>query len=99
MPYGGGAGCHPITPVEGSPGYLRTMDVVVALHAAAALLLLIAGLAKIARPGPTTELLVSLGVPAREPVARVIGLAEAAVGITTLAVGRSEEHTSELQSH
>jgi Methylamine utilisation protein MauE len=63
------------------------MDVVVALHAAAALLLLIAGLAKIARPAPTTELLVSLGIPAREPLARVIGVAESGVGIAALGIG------------
>ena len=40
------------------------MDVVVGIHAAAAVLLLIAGAAKIGRPQPTAELIAALGVPA-----------------------------------
>ena len=63
------------------------MDVVVALHAAAALLLLVAGMAKIVRPAPTAELLSSLGVPAHSSVAITLGVVECAVGIAALAVG------------
>jgi hypothetical protein len=63
------------------------MDVVVALHAAAALLLLVAGLAKIARPAPTTELLATLGLPERRTITLSIGVVEASVGCTALAVG------------
>jgi Methylamine utilisation protein MauE len=63
------------------------MDVVVALHASAALLLLVAGLAKIMRPAPTTDLLVSLGVPVGERSARGIGAVESAVGIAALGTG------------
>ncbi len=65
------------------------MDVVVALHAAAALLLLVAGLAKVFGPGPTVDLLVSLGVPANRQAAITIGAVETAIGITALAVGGS----------
>jgi hypothetical protein len=63
------------------------MDVIVALHAAAALLLLLAGLAKVVRPAPATELLVSLGAPDRDHVAVSIGLVESAVGFAALAIG------------
>jgi len=63
------------------------MDVVVAVHAAAALLLLVAGIAKIVRPGPTADLLASLGLPAGERLARGIGVVESAVGIVALGVG------------
>ena len=63
------------------------MDVLVALHATAALLLLVAGLAKVVRPAPTTDLLVSLGVPAGAATAVVVGLAEMVLGTTALAVG------------
>jgi len=63
------------------------MDVVVALHAAAALLLLVAGLAKIARPAPTADLLSSLGLPDRAAITVAIGTGEAIVGLSALAVG------------
>lgn len=63
------------------------MDVVVALHAAAALLLLVAGLAKIVRPAPTSELLATLGVPGGAVVAIAIGVVESGVGVAALAVG------------
>lgn len=63
------------------------MDVAVALHAAAALLLLVAGLAKIVRPAPTTELLATLGLPERRGLTVGIGGFEAAVGVGALAVG------------
>ncbi len=65
------------------------MDVVVALHAAAALLLLLAGMAKIVRPAPTVELLVSLGVPANRPMATTIGVAETGLGVAALVFGGS----------
>ncbi len=63
------------------------MDVVVALHAAAALLLLVAGLAKIVRPAPTTELLSTLGLPEHAGLAIGVGVGECAVGLGALAVG------------
>jgi hypothetical protein len=63
------------------------MDVVVSLHAAAALLLAVAGLAKIARPAPTVDLLLALGLPGRAPVAAALGTVELAVGVLALAVG------------
>lgn len=63
------------------------MDVLVALHAAAALLLLVAGLAKVIRPAPTSDLLATFGLPAAHPVAMAIGVVECAVGVTALAVG------------
>jgi hypothetical protein len=63
------------------------MDVVVALHAAAALLLLVAGAAKIAKPAPTTELLATLGLPERKVLTIAIGVVESAVGLASLAVG------------
>jgi hypothetical protein len=65
------------------------MDVIVALHAAAALLLIVAGMAKIARPAPTTELLATLGVPGRRAVTVAIGGVETLVGLGALAVGGS----------
>lgn len=63
------------------------MDVVVALHAAAALLLLVAGMAKIVRPAPTTDLLVALGLPGRAEMVVGIGVVEVIVGLGALAVG------------
>ena len=67
--------------------YVHRMDVVVALHAAAALLLLVAGLAKLIRPAPTTELLATLGLPERRVVTLAIGGIESLVGLGALAVG------------
>ena len=63
------------------------MDIVVALHAAAALLLLIAGSAKLVRPEPTVDLLVSLGLSNRTAPAVAIGLGEIAGGLAALAIG------------
>ena len=63
------------------------MDVLVSLHAAAALLLVVAGLAKILRPTPTTDLLATLGLPARTPVAMVLGAGEIVIGGGALVVG------------
>jgi len=65
------------------------MDVLVALHAAAALLLLVAGFAKIVRPAPTTELLVTLGLPAKPAAAIALGVVESLVGVSALAIGGS----------
>lgn len=63
------------------------MDVVVAVHAAAAVLLIVAGLAKIFSPMPMTELLVSFGLPELPLAVVVIGLVESGFGILALAVG------------
>ena len=63
------------------------VDVVIALHGAAAVLLLLAGLAKLVRPQPATELLETLGFPARTPMALAIGATEIGVGAGALAVG------------
>lgn len=63
------------------------MDVVVVLHVAAALLLIVAGLAKILRPAPTAELLTSFGLPEVPAAVAVIGVVESVVGILALAVG------------
>jgi hypothetical protein len=66
---------------------LTGVDVVVALHAAAALLLIVAGGAKIARPAPTTELLSALGLPERRSLTVAIGVLESFVGLAALVVG------------
>ncbi len=63
------------------------MDVVTALHASAAVLLIVAGTAKIARPAPTADLLAALGLAARPAAAVAIGVVEAGVGATALALG------------
>ena len=63
------------------------MDVVVVLHVAAALLLIVAGVAKIVRPAPTTDLLASFGLPEVSAVVVVIGVVESVVGILALVVG------------
>lgn len=63
------------------------MDVVALLHAAAALLLVAAGLAKILRPAPTAELLASIGLPEVPAAVAVIGVVESLVGVSALAVG------------
>ena len=64
-----------------------TMDVVVALHAAAALLLVVAGLAKLLRPAPTTDLLSTLGLPQHPALTLGIGSGECVVGVAALGVG------------
>ncbi|MDW3217409.1 MAG: hypothetical protein R8F63_02240 [Acidimicrobiales bacterium] len=63
------------------------MDVLVALHSAAALLLLVAGVAKIVRPAPTGDLLATLGLPGSDAVAVGVGGVETVVGVVALAVG------------
>ena len=61
------------------------MDVVVALHAAAAVLLLIAGAAKLVRPQPTVELVTDLGLPAPRAAIMALGLFEVSVAVVALA--------------
>lgn len=61
------------------------MDVVIALYAAASVLLVAAGAMKLARPGPTTDLVVSLGLPASSGGVVALGAMEAALGFTALA--------------
>jgi len=68
------------------------MDVATALFAAAAVLLIIAGIAKVARPSTTADMLFSLGVPdlgflGGERLAVGLGIVETAVGIGALAIG------------
>lgn len=65
------------------------MDVVVALHAAAAVLAVVAGAAKIVRPLPTAELFGSLGLPEDRRLPALLGGAEVVVGVGALAVGGS----------
>ncbi len=66
------------------------MIFVFALHAAGAAVLVVAGLAKLARPGPAADLLARLGLPARLGLVRLAGLAECALGAAALAVGDSD---------
>ncbi len=68
------------------------MDVVTVFHAAAAVLLLLAGATKIARPRTTADLLHSLrvprlGLPSREAQAVALGLVEVVLGTLALAIG------------
>ncbi len=63
------------------------MDVVVALHAAASVLVVVAGVAKIARPASTAELLGSLGLPGGRRLSALLGAFEVGVGGAALAVG------------
>ena len=57
------------------------------LHVAAALLLVVAGLAKVFRPVSTTELLTSFGLPEVPVVVVVIGVVESAVGVLAMVAG------------
>lgn len=50
-------------------------------------MLLLAGLAKLARPAPARDLLETLGVPVPGSVARAVGVAESAVGLAALGIG------------
>jgi hypothetical protein len=63
------------------------VDVVIAIHAAAAVLLMIAGLAKLGRPAPAAELVTTLGLPAPLSGVRALGLLEVALALAALAVG------------
>lgn len=68
------------------------MILALALYAASAVVLVAAGLAKLARPTPAADLLARLGLArlglrARSNLIRLAGLAECALGTTALAVG------------
>ena len=63
------------------------MDVVVGVYAAAAVLLLIAGAAKVGRPHPTAELLATLGLPAPVVGVRALGAFEVSLAVVALAIG------------
>jgi hypothetical protein len=63
------------------------VDVVIALHAAAAVLLLIAGAAKVSRPVPTSDMIASLGLPALVWGVRTLGVVEMALAVAALGVG------------
>ena len=58
------------------------MDVIVGLHASGALLVLVAGLAKVVRPDSTRGLLTALGLPDRRELALSIGVIGSASGGT-----------------
>ena len=61
------------------------MSVVPAIHASAAVLLVLAGVAKLSRPGTGWQDL--LGFRARTPVVRLVGASEAAAGVAALFLG------------
>ena len=61
------------------------MSVVSAIHASAALLLVVAGLAKLSRPAPGIADLLGFRVPA--PLVRLVGGSEVAIGVAALLVG------------
>ena len=61
------------------------MSVVSAIHASAAVLLVLAGAAKLSRPAPGWADL--LGFRARTPVVRLVGASEAATGVAALFLG------------
>jgi hypothetical protein len=63
------------------------VDVVIGLHAAAAVLLLMAGVAKLSHPLPTSELIATLGLPASVWEVRILGVIEISSALTALAVG------------
>ncbi len=66
---------------------ISVMDFVVVLHVSAALLLIVAGLAKIFKPLPTAELLASFKLPKVAAAVVVIGVVETAVGVSALVFG------------
>jgi hypothetical protein len=71
---------------------VTAMEVAIALHAASAVLLLLAGVAKVARPSSTADLLFSLrmprlGFPSGEAQAVALGVVEIGLGIAALAIG------------
>ena len=63
------------------------MDVILTLHVSSALLLVIAGLAKVFQPAPTAELLSLFGLPPLTAVVVGLGATEIAVGLLALVVG------------
>ena len=66
---------------------MNPIDVAIAVHAAAAALLIWAGGVKLASPDPAMDLLGRLGLPARPWMARTSGGLELAVGCGALALG------------
>lgn len=63
------------------------VDSVLAFFAVASLLLIWAGVMKVALPGPARDFMRTLGLPARAPIARLLGCAEAVTGAMALAFG------------
>lgn len=63
------------------------LDITMAFYAAGSLLLLLAGMAKLAFPRPAADLMATLGFPAGVWFARAAGGTEVALGIAVLAVG------------
>lgn len=59
------------------------------LYAAAALLLLATGVAKVRRPVPTAQALRDLGLPVRPNTGRLVGGTEVVIGTAALALGGS----------
>ena len=66
---------------------LPPVQTIAALHGSAALLLVLAGSAKLARPRAAADLLGVLGLPARAALARAVGSAETVAGLAALALG------------
>lgn len=63
------------------------VDITMAFYGAGSLLLLLAGMAKLAFPRPAADLMAILGFPAGVWFARLAGGTEVALGIAVLAVG------------
>ena len=63
------------------------VDITMAFYAAGSLLLLLAGVAKLAFPRPAADLMATLGFPAGVWFARAAGGTEVVLGVTVLAVG------------
>ena len=63
------------------------VDITMAFYAAGSLLLVFAGVAKLAFPRPAADLMGGLGLPAGVWFARAAGGAEVVLGVTVLAVG------------
>lgn len=66
---------------------IRFVSVVVTMHAAAALLLIVAGTAKVLKPTPTAQLLGSLGLPRTKSIVVSLGAGEVALGLLAIVVG------------
>ncbi len=66
---------------------IRLVDVILTLHVSSALLLVIAGIAKVFQPAPTAELLSLFGLPQLKAVVVGLGATEVAVGLLALVVG------------
>ncbi|MCY4621931.1 MAG: hypothetical protein OXD34_08880 [bacterium] len=66
---------------------MTLVDITMAFYAAGSLLLVFAGVAKLAFPRPAADLMGALGFPARVWFARSAGGAELALGVTVLVIG------------